>query len=336
MLVLDNNNYTKKNSETNVEQINKPKKKISTFISVLSLILSVMVFSVSVITNIQPNWNPWNQNVEQKALAGNIDAQMFLADVNFQVGNMEKSVLFYSLVTYNANLSKIDERYNASIAFNNIGYILGTASDNFPNTLYKEEYTQKHFVNALSVFYPLYPNESRSNNYSLIKIAHILWENFMTSCILFDSLTHDVVFIDERAISNMVNVLFANADLKSNFFKDGFYRYYVDLYTPDDWDTSEDFNTSLLFPGYKYFDVYTSVDPGVYGSPEEASDEWSFYSLPVSDQIKISFPELKEKKLIIGFFDAGMMRTHYHIYVKETERAIPLSYINYQKEKSDT
>ena len=318
-----------------------PKRNRSTFISVLSLLLSTMAFTISFITNIQPNWNPWNQNVEQKALAGNIDAQMLLADVYFQVGNMEKSVFFYTLVTQNANLGKSDERYNASIAFNNIGYIIGTAPDILLDALYKEEYTQMHFLDALLTFYPLYPNEDWWENddfqekYALVEMANILWENFMKSCILYDSSPLDDVFIDERAISKKVKTQFSDTDFKSDFFRDGFKRYYVGLYTPDDWETLEDLSTHFSLPGYVYFDKYTSVSPGVFGSPEEASDEWSFYSLPESDQIRIVFPELKEKRLIIGFVDAGMSQVHYHIYIEETDRPITLNYINYKKRNSD-
>ena len=90
----------------------KPKRNI---VSWISLVISILVF----VFNSQPNWNPWNRNIEQKALAGNIDALMFVADVSFLAGNTEKSLSFYKLVTLYANMRNENDRLAASIAFNN-------------------------------------------------------------------------------------------------------------------------------------------------------------------------------------------------------------------------
>jgi len=104
-------------SPVQVELLGKKKKSLSTLISILALAVSL----ISLVCTVQPNFIPWNTNYEQRALAGNLRVQMFLANHYFQTEDYEKSLYWYRIAKYRAK--EIKDLRALAIIENNLGYI---------------------------------------------------------------------------------------------------------------------------------------------------------------------------------------------------------------------
>jgi len=102
-----------------------PKKNFLRFVPLLSLFLSFAAFVLSVM----PSWNPLNQNYEQRALAGDAKAQMYLADYNFQIGEFNKSIFYYGMVVKRAKLRTNAQKERFYIACNSLGYLYASKID---------------------------------------------------------------------------------------------------------------------------------------------------------------------------------------------------------------
>lgn len=90
-------------------------------ISIISLLLSVF-----------PQLNPFNDNLIEKANAGDISSQMFLADLYYEIGNTGESVQWYSIASSHTG------NHQAS-AINNLAYIYLTY-DSFDITRQSNEH----------------------------------------------------------------------------------------------------------------------------------------------------------------------------------------------------
>jgi len=91
--------------------------------SIISMILGPAVAITALIFTLNPTLNKRNMNYEQQALMGDIEAQMFLADYNYQVGKFETSVYYYNVILKRPKTENAHERLYAVIANNNLGYL---------------------------------------------------------------------------------------------------------------------------------------------------------------------------------------------------------------------
>lgn len=92
--------------------IGKKESKLKAFLNCFSIVLSIAAFFLSLF----PQINPLNANYTQKAEAGDVEAQMFLAEHYFEVGEEQDSHYWY----------KIAAMYfgdHQAAALNNVAYI---------------------------------------------------------------------------------------------------------------------------------------------------------------------------------------------------------------------
>ena len=82
------------------------------FVSILALILSIVAFVFSAF----PQRNPFNSNPTEKAYAGDVKSQMFLANHYFEIRDVEESYYWYKIA------SSTKGKYQA-VALNNLAYI---------------------------------------------------------------------------------------------------------------------------------------------------------------------------------------------------------------------
>lgn len=77
------------------EAIGKKERKLKGFLTYLSLVLSIAAFFLSLF----PQINPLNANYTQKAEAGDVEAQMFLAEHYYEVGENKDSHYWYKIAS---------------------------------------------------------------------------------------------------------------------------------------------------------------------------------------------------------------------------------------------
>jgi len=85
----------------------------------IAIVLSCLAFIISFLTlalTVFPQINPWNMNHEQKAFAGNVGSQFFLADYYYEIGDYSKSIFWYKIIRENTS-------DNNAVALNNLGYL---------------------------------------------------------------------------------------------------------------------------------------------------------------------------------------------------------------------
>lgn len=86
------------------------------WVSVIVAILALAVAVVSLLFTFFPQLNLLNDNHIEKANAGDVKSQMFLANLNYEVGNTSESVYWYSVaITHSGN--------HQGKALNNLAYI---------------------------------------------------------------------------------------------------------------------------------------------------------------------------------------------------------------------
>lgn len=93
---------------------------------------ALFISTVSLLLSIFPQINPFNDNLIEKANAGDIDAQMFLADLYYEIGNTGESVQWYSIASSHRG-------NHQATAINNLAYIYLTY-DCFDITRQSNEY----------------------------------------------------------------------------------------------------------------------------------------------------------------------------------------------------
>ena len=91
----------------------KPKQSIyMQIITAISLVVSIVAFLFSII----PQMNPRNSNYIERANAGDVEAQMFLAEHYFEVGENKESHYWYKIASMYAG-------DHQAAALNNVAYI---------------------------------------------------------------------------------------------------------------------------------------------------------------------------------------------------------------------
>ena len=98
-------------------------------LGVLASIISLLMSGLALLFSIKPTLIPGNMNYEQRALAGDVEAQMFLGDYCYQIGDVQKSVYYYSMVLKQPKLETQDEKRYLCIANNNLGFLYSTNFD---------------------------------------------------------------------------------------------------------------------------------------------------------------------------------------------------------------
>ncbi|MCL1951246.1 MAG: hypothetical protein FWF60_00310 [Oscillospiraceae bacterium] len=105
----------------------KPKKKRPDAVKIVERVISLLLGPAVAIATLalaqNPKLNRKNMNYEQRALMGDIEAQMFLGDYNYQIGNIEKSIMYYSMVVDRPKLKTEQEREYYYMASSNISYV---------------------------------------------------------------------------------------------------------------------------------------------------------------------------------------------------------------------
>jgi len=123
----------------------KPKKPRGNPWSVVSPVIALFALAVSFFNflfSVRPYLDKSNMNYEQRALAGDIKAQMFLADYNYQIGNTDSSILYYSMVITQPKL-KEDEKSYFFVAINNLGYLYAVKIDGEDSNNIAERYFER-------------------------------------------------------------------------------------------------------------------------------------------------------------------------------------------------
>jgi len=112
----------------------KPKKKRQDIVKiierVISLILGPAVAITALMFSLNPTLNRRNMNYEQRALAGDIAAQMFLADYSYMIGDFASSILYYTMVAKQPKIETDSDRTNLLMAYNNLGHLYLTKINN--------------------------------------------------------------------------------------------------------------------------------------------------------------------------------------------------------------
>jgi hypothetical protein len=302
-------------------------KKKRNVLGISGLVFSIISLFLSLITNVQPNWNPWNRNIEQKALAGNIDAQMLIADINYHVGNIEKSVTFYTLASVSANYEKPNERLSAAIALNNLGYIFATSrqteigaqdsSKKNVNDAIDEsveeaqidikqsnrdyDYSKSYFLYSLKALYPFLIQKSN------IDISQIVCNNYI------DSYVHGLQsrngYFDEHMIISDLRSIYPSTIKETEFNKNGYldfaafnsavYNEFFDIYLPYSYGSEQIEILREEFEGYFFYNNFITLNAEFFF--EEDSDEFAKYSESFETQVLDAYPELKYKSIkVIG------------------------------------
>ena len=91
-----------------------------TFTQIMLAIVAIGISFIALIVSILPQFIPWNSNKYDRANAGDVEAQMFLADHFFEIGDYNEAIYWYKIA------SSEEGKYQA-IACNNLGYIYATA-----------------------------------------------------------------------------------------------------------------------------------------------------------------------------------------------------------------
>ena len=112
--------------------MNEKNNKVMSFAGVVIDIIAIGISVVALLTSILPQLLPWNSNQYEKANAGDVDAQMFLADHFFEIGDYNESIYWYKIA------SSEGSKYRA-IACNNLGYIYATTYDTSDEISYHDK-----------------------------------------------------------------------------------------------------------------------------------------------------------------------------------------------------
>ena len=136
------------------EAIGKKEHKLKGFLSYLSLILSISAFFLSLF----PQINPLNANYTQKAEAGDVEAQMFLAEHYYEVGENKDSHYWYKI----ASMYYGDHQ---AAALNNVAYI-GLTYEYYNDSL--QDYQSKS-LNMFKKAAALGNKAAVQNMYTLLK-----------------------------------------------------------------------------------------------------------------------------------------------------------------------
>ncbi len=96
--------------------MNGGKAKIATILKITIEIGTVLIALMALLFSIRPQLLPWNNNHFERANAGDVESQMFLADHYFEIGDYKEAIYWYKLA------SAIKGEYQAK-ACNNLGYI---------------------------------------------------------------------------------------------------------------------------------------------------------------------------------------------------------------------
>ena len=121
--------------------IRKPKKKrpdtTKVVERIISLLLGPLVAITALVFSLNPTLNRRNMNYEQRAQAGDIKAQMFLADYYYQSDDINRSIFYYLMVLERSKTVKSNAPYDL-MAYNNLGYI-------YANVLEDNERAEQYF-----------------------------------------------------------------------------------------------------------------------------------------------------------------------------------------------
>jgi len=264
-------------------------------VPVISLLLSATAFVFSIF----PALNPLNRNYEQKALAGHVKSQMYLADYHYQIGEAEKSVFYYSLVVEQPKLRTNKQRDCFYLACSNLGYLYLTTIKSEDSRVIAARYFEK----GMEVL----TKDKRETVYKPLAKNYILLE---VSTYRHRSDLYEWNFWDEEATRDFYN----EDPLLSLLLKSFDYLF--------DFDKEE---YSLLRRGYCYVD---NVDLPVENEIEGCSSfqeldrmNWRNYALYIATGDEA--PQVEEGDVLIRVDDA-----EYTVY-RELTKANAFQYYSY-------
>lgn len=100
-------------SKAPVKKTKFPFEKISVGIAILSLLISIISF----VFTVRPQINPFNDNPIEKANAGDLDSQLFLANLNYEIGNAGESIKWYTIALHHSGEHKAKVLNNLAVVY---------------------------------------------------------------------------------------------------------------------------------------------------------------------------------------------------------------------------
>jgi len=159
----------------------KPKKKRPDIAKIVERVISLLLGPAVAIAALLVSLNSRNMDYEYKALAGNIEAQMFLADYHYQIGDFEKSVFYYSMVVDRPKLKTKQEKEYYYGALGNLGYLYYTKIEGKDS----RETARNYLVQGMQ---ELVRNKVSMHSHSLVRNYLLLEASFLGY--------HDAIILD--------------------------------------------------------------------------------------------------------------------------------------------
>jgi len=168
----------------------KSKKDTLGIIGIAISIISLALSGLAAIVSVKPQMIPWNQNHEQRALAGDIEAQMYLGNFYYQIGDIESSIEYYSMVAEQTKLKTARDKERFFVACSNLGYLYMTKIGGEVPTWIALDYLEMGMRMLAQFDYPPSCGETLTKNY-------LLWRSAPSVTNPFPSSSYGVTFGDD-------------------------------------------------------------------------------------------------------------------------------------------
>ena len=145
-------------------------------IAVATLFISITTYSYT----FRPQTDPHNTNYEARANAGDVDAQIILADYSLTIGDFEKSLYWYMV-------SLSSEGNHHAKAFNNMGFILATN----PRL---SRYNQEYYLQILEYF----QKAARLGSHEALRNEYVLLQTYMGIVFMPKDHLYEMMIVEDK------------------------------------------------------------------------------------------------------------------------------------------